>query len=157
MPWYYRWEALWPSEILLVLQWKHCAKNFLNGVTKCELNTKNLATQHHRAFLRAVWQYIHCTCSAVCSALLKAFLFWLLFLVINFAQISEGRRLFSLSILCLCWLFLFFFFSANFVHLCLSHTGQLSSLYRACVISAHVQVTIVTDNALVTHLIKMNP
>lgn len=110
MPWYYRWEALWPSEILLVLQWKHCAKNFLNGVTKCELNTKNLATQHHRAFLRAVWQYIHCTCSAVCSALLKAFLFWLLFLVINFAQISEGRRLFSLSILCLCWLFLFFFF-----------------------------------------------
>lgn len=53
--------------------------------------------------------------------------------------------------------FFFFFFSANFVHLCLSHTGQLSSLYRACVISAHVQVTIVTDNALVTHLIKMNP
>lgn len=63
-----------------------------------------------------------------CSKLL---LFWLLFLVINFAQISEGRKSFSLSILCLCWLS---FFSANFVHLCLSHTGQLSSLYRACVI-----------------------
>lgn len=66
----------------------------------------------------------------VCSALLKApvFIFKLLFLFNDCAQISEGE-VFSLSTLC----FRVFCFLLTFVNLCLSHTGQLSSLYRACV------------------------
>lgn len=86
----------------------------------------------------------------------KLFCFGFCFWSSTLPRSPRGEGYFP-SASCACVGFFFFFFSANFVHLCLSHTGQLSSLYRACVISAHVQVTIVTDNALVTHLIKMNP